>query len=260
MSCLVSHFRRYIALSEREKELLQALEEDPRSYRRKATLRREGEPASTFFTVMSGWLYAYRDSSDGSRQVLDIYLPGQVAGLREVAYQQSLTTLCAVTDAVVCPFPKARLTELFDESRRLNDLFFLFLARENALLVERIVNLGQKSAPEKLAHFLVELQYRLSHLNSEDSDVIRLPISQEMIGDALGLSAVHVNRSLKTLQGLRLIEQHRSEVRILDAAGLTRLAAFNPSYLNEDHDWLRIDPVVPPGLNGNGAALRSSAL
>lgn len=234
-SCIIPHFKAYAELAPFEAELLKTLELNPRAYSAGAVVRARGEHATCFFTLSSGWAYACRDLADGDRQVLDIFLPGQIMGLREVGHGCSQSNFVALTDIQVCPFPKARITELFDESTRLADLFMLTMAREQSILIERLVNLGRRPADQRFAHFLLEMKARIA----PDASTFELPMSQGFIGDALGLSSVHISRTLKSLNERDLVAMHGNQVRINDCRALSEFANFDATYLDTDTTWVR---------------------
>lgn len=234
-SCIVPHFKAYADLEPFEDELLKSLELNPREYAAGDVVRARGEHATCFFTLSSGWAYACRQLADGDRQVLDIFLPGQIMGLREVGHGHSLSDFVALTDIQVCPFPKSRITELFDQSPRLADLFMLTMAREQSILVERLVNLGRRPADQRCAHFILEMKARVA----PDASEFVLPMSQGIIGDALGLSSVHISRTLKSLDERGLVAMQGKQVRIDDYTALTELASFEATYLENDTAWVR---------------------
>ena len=155
-------------------------------------------------------------------------------GLREVGLTQAHATVETMTDVVACPFPRNRLAEVFAESRRLAVLFFLLLARDHAMLTERLANIGSKSATARFAHFILETRARL---NIED-DEFEMPFKQTLIGDALGMTSVHVSRVLGKLTRDGLIERKSSRLIIKDMEGLTELGGFNPAYLDVRVDLL----------------------
>lgn len=174
-SCIIRHFQHYAELSEEEQDLLTSLEKSPRDYARNTIIWQQGQQSEHFFTVQSGWACSYRNMEDGSRQVLDIYVPGDIIGLREFAFRRRVSNLMVVTDARLCPFPKYRLSEVFQTSRLLCNLFFLIGARDQAILVERLINLGRRSAREKVAHFLLEMGHRLDKACMDVYDCNHLP-------------------------------------------------------------------------------------
>ena len=237
-SCIIRHFQHYAKLTESEEELLTSLEKTPKNFRRGSIVWDQGQELDNFYTVQSGWACSYRNMEDGSRQILDIYVPGDIVGLREFAFRRRVSNLQVVTDAVMCPFPKHRLSEVFESSRLLCNLFFLISARDQAILVERLINLGRRSAREKLAHFLLEMGHRLDKACIDIYDCNHLPLTQVIIADALGLSSVHLNRTLQELKQEGLVTLGPDGINLLDRAGLVEVAGFDPEYLHQDVEGL----------------------
>ena len=232
-SCLVEHFSRLRALSDDEIQLIRDLEKDVRLFPAETRLQAIGAPAESFFTLNQGWACAVRILANGHRQVLDLFLPGQVMGLREIGFDSNHSEIVALSDIEACPFPRSRLQELFDQAPQLGELFLIIMAREQALLTERMINIGRRSAQERLAHFLLELYVRLAC----PVDDLELPMNQTIIGDALGLSAVHVSRTLSGLKEIKLVDSDNGCIRIRDPEGLAKLADFDHAYLNCSLPW-----------------------
>ena len=132
-------------------------------------------------------------------------------------------------------FPKSRLTQIFQRSPRLSALLFRALAQEESKLIERIINLGYRTASQRLAHFIVEMKLRL-HQSSGD---FALPMNQAFIGDTLGLSAVHVSRTLKCLRNSGWVNVEAGVVHIADLDALIAYAEYNPAYLGREFPWAR---------------------
>lgn len=237
-SCLVHSFERCAPLESAEIELLESLERDSREFPKHTVVRAQRAPVEHFFTIRSGWACAFRILPNGERQILDVFLPGDVMGLCDIAYPLSISGLATLTDAELCPFPRARLTELFARCPRLANLFFMINAREQAMLLERVVNLGRRKAIQKLAHFLVEIVVRLRRTNPDLDDAFPLPLSQALLADTLGLSEIHINRTLRKLRERGLVEVNAGEIRLLDRDRLQALAEFDPIYLKEDAGWM----------------------
>lgn len=233
-SCILQQFAQIADLSHDEKILLMELEKDPRVYEQDTHLNANGRSSNCFFTLRRGWACAERELADGQRQVLDIFLPGQVMGLRELSFQRPITEFLALTEVEACPFPRERLKTVIDQSPRLARLFFLILAREQSMLVERIISIGRRPAANRLAHFILELKIRLN----EPGNRFCLPLSQAVIGDALGLSAVHVSRTLKQLRADGLVVMDNGSACIEDLDGLIEFAEFNRAYLQPVDDWV----------------------
>jgi CRP-like cAMP-binding protein len=221
-------------LAPKDKELLTSLERGPESFTRDRILWRQGAASDYFYTVSNGWAFSYRDMPNGKRQVLDIYVPGDIIGLREFAFDKRITNLMTLTEAELCAFPKTRLPEVFSSSTLLCSIFFMISARDQSILLERLVNLGRRSAREKLAHFLVELSNRLEKTNAAVANHLELPLGQRLLADALGLTTVHVSRTFQEMKEEGLISIANAEIMLLDIAGLRQIGGFEPDYLEAD--------------------------
>lgn len=234
-SCIVERFKTLAELDEPETELLAALENEPREYPSGSSLASAGSEAHRFYTLKSGWACATRTLANGQRQILDIFLPGQIMGLREMSFERNLSEFTALTDVVACPFPRQKLSDIFSQSPKLTDLFFMVLAQEQSMLIERVINIGRRSAAERLAHFIVELKVRLN----QSSEEFELPLNQSAIGDTLSLTSVHVSRTFKILAQNGLITRTNGSIKIKDLNALIDFAGFDRSYLEVHCHWAK---------------------
>ncbi|WP_110686843.1 Crp/Fnr family transcriptional regulator [Salinicola aestuarinus] len=232
-SCITRHFEHYRTLSKNDETLLASLEQSPSKVRADQILWQEGDSAREFCTLSRGWAYSFRHMEDGSRQILEIYLPGDIIGLREFAFKERLAGVAMLEDGVVCHFPHRRLLNVFRESLTLSAIFFAISSHQQALLTERLVNLARRSARQRLAHLIYEMYVRLERTRARDGNSIRLPLSQQHLGDALGLSSVHVSRTLTTFREEGLILRARQRIELPDPAALAREAEFADAYLND---------------------------
>ncbi|TVQ33902.1 MAG: Crp/Fnr family transcriptional regulator [Wenzhouxiangella sp.] len=232
-SCIVHKFSELRDLDAGEIDVLASLERDLKSYHAGERLQVIGAQASQFFTLHRGWACAVRVLADGQRQVLDIFLPGQIMGLREMGFDQTHAEIVALTDVEACPFPRTHLKDVFTRAPGLGELFFIVMAREQAMLTERMISIGRRPAVQRLAHFLLEFQVRLG----SDNDDFELPLNQSVIGDALGLSAVHVSRTMAVLRKRGLVAADNGRIRILDIDALADLAEFERDYLDCRLRW-----------------------
>lgn len=233
-SCIIRHFSHYCSLTDDEKELLASLEESPTSIKAGTVLWEMGAPANEFCTLRSGWAYSYRHLENGDRQILEVFLPGDIIGLREFAFSQRLENVRMISDGVICHFPHKRMLEVFRESLSLTSVMFAIASRQQALLTERLVNLARRSARKKMAHFLHEMYLRLRQTNDDISGQFRLPLSQEQLADILGLSPVHVSRTFTALSEDGLVFRDRHHVTIPDLAALATEGEFDDCYLTDN--------------------------
>jgi CRP-like cAMP-binding protein len=110
-----------------------------------------------------------------------------------------------------------------------------------AIQREWTLNLGQRSAYERIAHLLIELYLRLNNVGRAHNGRCDFPLTQNDLADATGLTSVHVNRTLQELRRDNLIELERRQLQILDMPGLMDAAMFNPNYLHLDHEGRHLD-------------------
>lgn len=233
-SCILKHFRQYASLGPQDVQFLESLEDRPVVYPRNSNVWHEGSEANSFYVLRSGWAYSSRILQNGNRQILDLFLPGDVIGLREYAYKHRLNSVHTVTDAELCAFPKSQLQTVFATSGLLGQLFFALAAQGQAILLERIINLGRRSARQRVAHLLGELSVRMQSGHATDESLDLLPLSQTVLADLLGLSAVHINRTIRGLREDGLIDLHYQAIKILDVEGLKDVSGFNPAYLTDE--------------------------
>lgn len=230
-SCIVKHFESYAALDENSQQLLLSLEEGPEKWPKNTILWQQGDRSDSFYTLSKGWACSFRDLEDGTRQILDVYVPGDIVGLREFSFRKRITSVVMLSDAELCAFPRHHLDHIFSSSLVLCSVMFMITSRDQAILLERLVNLGRRSAREKLAHFLVELSYRLLRTNAFVENHLSLPLSQSVLADALGLSAVHVSRTFQEFRQEGLLDTGNSHLELLDIKGLESVAGFDDFYL-----------------------------
>ena len=233
-SCIIRHFSHYCSLNENEKQLLRNLEESPSEMKAGTLLWEMGDNANEFCTLRSGWAYSYRHLENGDRQILEVFLPGDIIGLREFAFAQRLENVRMIDDGVVCHFPHHRMLDLFRQSLTLTSIMFAIGSRQQALLTERLVNIARRSARQKMAHFLHEMYLRLRQTNDDISGHFRLPLSQEQLADILGLSPVHVSRTFSALSEDRLVFRDRHSVTIPDLDALSVEGEFDDAYLTDN--------------------------
>lgn len=237
-SCFAERLGHYLALTSNEKAALTRLEAQERSYRRGSIVRREHDRANEIFVLRTGWMYSYVLLDDGSRQILRLHFPGDLVGTSAVAFIEATDSLVALTDVTLCPFDKGALRAIYDEHPRLAALLFLMAQAERVSLTDRLASLGRTSARARVAALLLDTADRLRVMKRDLGATFHLPLTQEEIGDATGLTAVHVNRMMRVLVEEGLIARANSSVTILDEARLARVANYINRYAELDTGWL----------------------
>ncbi len=206
-------------------------------YRRlpaKARLFIEGERPEEFFVVVTGWAHRYKLLFDGTRQILDFVLPGDMVGLPVDASARHIDhSVATITGVTLCAFPaQAVLRRLHSEAGFASRMLWIKASAE-ARAFERMTTLGRYNSRQRMAHLLLESFYRLRLCGAVSGLTCEFPLTQNILADALGLSTVHVNRILRQFreEGLATVADHT--LTINDLAALEKLCDFDRSYLCE---------------------------
>lgn len=220
-----------IALSSEESAILGALQSSTRAVQRHRDIVVEGRTYGSLFIIIEGNAIRYRILHDGRRQIVNVVLPGDIVGILGSFVESSLYSTKALTDMVVAVIPFTRLSALFQTNPRLVAKIFWSFSCESTIYAEHLVDLGRRSALERVAHFLLELLVRLQAVGLSEKQSYKIPLTQELIADILGLSIPHVNRVLRRLRedGMVVVEDQRVTIKNMDA--LSELADFDPGYL-----------------------------
>jgi len=229
---LTSRLARLVSLLPQEVAALAALQAAPRPVARNSEIIRAGRNYDGVFVLIEGAAIRYRVLRDGRRQILNVVLPGDFIGFPACFFEAALYTVTALSDAIVSWIPFANLFALFHHHPRLGATLFCSFSCEAAMYAEHLIDVGRRSARERVAHFLLELLTRLQAIGLADERSYRMPLTQELIGDALGLSVPHVNRTLRRLREDGLVRIDGPNVVINDIEGLAALADFEQGYLS----------------------------
>jgi CRP-like cAMP-binding protein len=219
-------------VSAEEKQALIACAADEVLFPAGADLVREGDRPDTSMLVLDGFTSRYRDAPDGTRQITAIHIPGDFVDLHSLLLKEMDHSVGALSACHVVRFPHARLTRLTETHPHLTRLLWLMTLIDASIHREWLAA-AARTAPEQIAHLICELYVRLgvTGLIAPDQS-FALPLTQTELGEALGLSAVHVNRSLQQLRSEDLFIWQNQTIRILDWAGLRHRASFDPRYLH----------------------------
>ena len=237
-NCLAEHLGRFCVLGADERTALDGLLMGERSFRKGAMIRTERDGSGEMFVVRRGWLYASMLLEDGRRQIIRFHLRGDLIGGDSLAFAEAPDTIVALTDCEVQLIDKARFGRLFVDQPRLAALLFAMLQVDRVQLTDRMTSLGRSSAKGRVAALLLWIAQRVKVVDPSTGDRIPVPMTQEEIGDATGLTAVHVNRTMRALVEQGLIERSSGAIRILDQSRLSRVANHVARKERLDTSWL----------------------
>jgi CRP-like cAMP-binding protein len=231
-SILAKKLNKFLRLSEDEQRRLVELQSNTIKVKRGKQLVQEGQTGHTAFVLQSGWACSFKVLQDGGRQIISFPVPGDCVGLRSVLLRTADHSFATLTDAVVSPIDGSRILQTFNDFPRLATAILWAASRDEAMVVEHLVSIGRRSAIERTAHFFMELAERLSLVGLATEAEFKCPLSQYVLADALGLTAIHINRVLRQLREQELLTLRKGSVQIHDLNRLRKLAGFRGGYLN----------------------------
>lgn len=203
-------------------------------------LFRLGEPCDTIYNLVDGWVVLYSLFEDGRRQILHFALPGAVLGFHPARGALATFSAQALTDTVVCAIPHNALGPISKEHPEIALRLAWLISRDRALAFDHLSSVGRHTARERVAHLLLELfiRYRAQWPGHRIADM-GLPLTQKHVGDATGLTLVHVNRVLRDLRSEGIVEFHYRRLSILDPDKLVDVAGIDPQLALS---WIRHRP------------------
>lgn len=234
LSPLARKLSAFVALSDDELTALDALHSRRRSFPAGHDIAHEGQANHSAYILADGWVCSYKLLGDGTRQIVDFQIPGDFLGLRSVLFRTADHNIEPVTKVQASEVSASDLLDTFSRTPRLATAVLWAASRDEAMVVEHLVGIGRRDAKERTAHFLLELGARLKLVGLGSSDGFDCPLSQYMLADALGLSAIHINRVLRELRESGLVTFQHGRVTFHDFGALVEMADFDRAYL--DHD------------------------
>lgn len=233
ISPLASKLGAFAALSTNELDVLDQLHRRRRTFTSGKDLVHQGQSKPSAYVLAKGWAFSYKVLPDGARQILNFKLPGDIIGQRTTSLRVSDHGIEPVTDVEVSELLASDHLESFRDHPRLATAVLWAAARDEAILVEHLVNIGRRDATSRVAHFLLDLGARLRLVGIGTVTGYHCPLTQYHLADALGLSAVHVNRCLRTLREDGLVTFQAGQVVFDDYESLVEFAQFDQAYLDQ---------------------------
>ncbi len=201
-------------------------------------IQRANETITELFVLRAGRVMSYVILPDGSRQILRVYFAGDFIGSASTVYSKSPEALVALSDSVLCPFDKYALRVLLEEHPRVAALMFVLSQMERVALTDRLASLGRSSARARVASFLLDIIDRLRLMDDSITNSFDLKLTQEEIGDAVGLTSVHVNRMIRQMEADGLISRSNGRIALLNEKALEEIGHYTNRYNDLDLDWL----------------------
>ncbi len=229
----------FVALSDEELSTLGRLQGRSKSFAAGHDMLHQGQVDQHAYVLESGWACSYKLLPSGGRQIVDFQIPGDFLGLRSVLFRIADHNIEPVTRVKASEILVSDLLAIFSKTPRLATAVLWAASRDEAMVVEHLVCIGRRNALERTAHYLLEFGARLKLVGLGTTAGYDCPLSQYMLADALGLSAVHVNRVLRQLREEGLLTFQNGRVTFDNFDGLVTLAEFDKAYLDHDGPLLK---------------------
>jgi len=198
------------------------------------TVIRRGEELHQSMLLLSGWLARAKDLPSGQRQMAELHVAGDFADLHSFTLKRLDHDVIALTPCRIAMVPHERLTGITERFPHLSRMFWLMTNIDAAIQREWTLSLGSRSALARMAHLFCEMNVRLAVAGLAQGDSYDFPLTQVELGECLGLTSVHVNRTLQELRRRGLLSLENRRVEIHDLAALKQVAEFDASYLYLD--------------------------
>jgi CRP-like cAMP-binding protein len=233
LAALVRRLQTSSGISEEDIREVHELPITVREYPAERAVVRDGERATECCLIAEGFCVRSKTISDGRRQILSIHIPGEIPDLMSLFLHVMDHDLSTLTPCTLGFIKHETLQKLHRRRPNVAEMFWRDTLIDSAMFREWIVNVGQRPAPARLAHVMVELRERLKVIGRADGNRFDMPLTQEQIGEALGITAVHANRVIKQLRQDGIVDLHRGRVTVLDEGKFQELADFDNRYLHQ---------------------------
>lgn len=231
-SPLVRKLEQRDRLSEEERAVLESLPSAHAAFEPGEDMVRQGDEPDHSMLLLDGWAARTKSLSEGRRSIMALHVSGDFVDLHSLLLKPMDHSVTAITRCRVALVPHARLRALTERHPHLTRILWLNTLVDAAIHREWLLVRGRHTAVGKLAHLICELWLRLQTVDAAEADGLNFPLTQPLLGDVLGLSTVHVNRTVQELRATGLVTWARQRVTIKDWDGLRAIAEFDPAYLN----------------------------
>jgi CRP-like cAMP-binding protein len=198
---------------------------------RRDIIRENSLPVETCL-VVEGMLCRYKMLSNGRRQILSFHVPGDMPDLQSLHLTKMDHSVASVTSSRIALIPHEAVRALARTAPTAADALARHSLIDASIFREWIANVGRRTALERIAHLICETFFRMRAVGLATLKTFELPLTQAELGDATGLSNVHVNRTMKELRRLNLIESNGKVHGIIDWEMLQEAGDFDPAYLH----------------------------
>jgi CRP-like cAMP-binding protein len=239
---IIRKLEQFVRLSPTDRQVLnQAISDRVRTFGPRTDIAIEGDQPKDVHLILSGWACRYKQLPDGRRQVVSFFLPGDICDAHVFLLKEMDHSIGTVTSVSIADLSRDFFHKIGTAHPRIAAALWWETLVNAAIQREWTLNLGQRTAIERMAHLFCELFFRLRLAGIADDNSCEFPLTQTDLADATGLSKVHVNRTLQELRAKNLIVLKGKLLVVPDLAQLMDAGLFNPNYLHMDHEGGQFD-------------------
>lgn len=240
-------------LAQENEEFLMGLARPTRSLGARENVAIEGEVRRHLTLILEGWASLYSTLENGKRQIISLLLPGDLCEPFGILPRFNDQAIIALTPLTVAQIRSETVRNTIHSSPRIEEALWWNMLMAAAIEREHLISLGRRTATERLGHLFCELHLRLEMIGRVNQDLsYDMPVTQADLGDLLGLSLVHVNRSLQELRATGVMSLRGRRLKILDLQGLREISLFDESYLHRVCSHAVRDRRHAAELSGSG--------
>ena len=230
-SVFARRLQSFVELDTEDLAFLNGVLTRPTVFAARRDIIREGATPDAIYVLVEGLACRYKLLKNGKRQLVGFVVPGDLCDIHMLVLDRMDHSVGALSPCRAVRLARGTVTDMMNRPRLARGLWWS-MATEQAILRERLLSMGQRSASERLAHLFCEMFLRLDTVGLTDRTSYQLPLTQLELGEASGLSAVHVNRTLKGLRAKGLVDFSDGKVTLLDPENLRTYAGFRENYLH----------------------------
>jgi CRP-like cAMP-binding protein len=232
---LLRKLANFTRLSDEESAVVNESTLDARVFAAGEDVISQGDRTGGVKLLLEGFACRYKVLEDGRRQIVAFFVPGDLCDLRVFILKRMDHSIGAVIESKVATISPENILKMTHNYPTLTRALWWSTLVEEAIAREWIVNVGQRNALERIAHLFCELLYRFRAVGLNDGNSCTLPLTQVELAETMGLSPVHVNRTLQELRRQKLITLEGGTLTIQDLPALKEVSFFNPDYLHLDY-------------------------
>lgn len=238
LSSLVANLELHSVLTQEARQAILDLPYRLRTFEPASYLVSEGERPAHCAVMISGFSYRQKQTSGGQRQIVSLHIPGEALDLQHMFLEIADHSVQMLTRGEVALIAMRDLQHLVDTNASVNRAIFRRTLVEASIFREWVLNVGRRDAKSRMAHLLCEFALRMRTAGLAGDHSYELPITQEQFADAVGLTTVHVNRTLRELEGAGFVQRNKRNIFIPSWKRLAEVADFNERYLH-----LKTEPI-----------------